>query len=199
MSANINTESSDIPPPPEYFGRTSREWCSFLSYLPLVGLVAIGATHINDCDFIPALPIYLIVFGSLHVTIGLVRVVFRVETGQSVETNVAPSAAVRIAAGKRIYQHLSYASLGVIIWGAALTFSNVKRYREYGGSVECPGSVFYTGFVITAVQLAFTILFVVCAVCVAPAVLGLCFLYKRRNVGQNSATDEYSGDEESKA
>lgn len=199
IPANINTEPSNIPPPAEYFGRTTREWCCFLSYLPVVGLVAIGATHIHDCDFIPALPIYLIVLGALHVAIGLVRIVFRVEPNQSAESLAVPSS-VRIA-GKRIYQLLSFASLGVIIWGAVLTFSKVGEYREGGDGAECPGSVFYTGFVITVVLLTFTVFFVVCAVCVTPAVLGIFFLYKRKR-GERDDTELDGGvpaDEESKA
>jgi hypothetical protein len=86
--------------------------------------------------------------------------------------------------GKRIFQLVGLVSFGVIIcWGTVLTFSRVKEYREGGDDIECrPDSVCYTGFITTAVLLlAFTIFFVVCAVCVVPAaLLGLCFLFSKR-------------------
>lgn len=131
--------------------RSDAEWTIFLNSFP-GGIVLIVLASINwgKCQVIPSLQYQVLVFGTIHATLQLIK--FFARTEKLLKEEVFNTWA-------KLDLTLGLCLVGLGIWGAILTFGNTDKAGSDPG--ECTGGLFWSGLAASALCLAIVVFVVI--------------------------------------
>lgn len=160
-------------PSKKFLGCNQKEWTAFLPGLGSVTLIVFGVMYMDDCPAIPTLAAYCITFGALNVLNAIIPFLFRLkkkkETGQD-DAWVLLCCCVAAT---------GVLNLGVAVWGAVITWGEVKRFGESEG---CEKNLYMPGFISSALCLG-----IMFGIIVVRAVKGIVFCIRLMKAAGNGS------------